>query len=274
MATYAIGDIQGCYAELCELLEAVSFSSDDTLWLCGDLVNRGPQSLETLRFVKQLGAQAITVLGNHDLHLLAVYHQHARCKRSDTLTPILEANDCDELMHWLQQQPLVHCDTALNFALVHAGIPPQWSLQDALSYAGEVESTLRSKHAHKYFKAMYGNQPDQWDPTLEGMARLRVITNYLTRMRFCTAHGQLEFASKGGLETQPEGFLPWYQHPHRATAQTRIAFGHWAALEGQVHQENIFALDTGCVWGGKLTALRLDDLQYFSVASQQPISFE
>lgn len=274
MATYAVGDIQGCYAELCELLDRVAFSRTDTLWCCGDLVNRGPASLETLRFIKALGNQAITVLGNHDLHLLAVFHHASRVKRADTLAPVLNAPDCEGLMHWLQQQPLLHTDPDLGFTIVHAGIPPQWSLQDAQRFAREVETTLQSKQAPAYFHAMYGNLPDQWDPALEGTTRLRVITNYLTRMRFCTPEGQLEFASKGGLDTQPKGFLPWYQHPHRVSAEHRILFGHWAALEGNITQQNVFALDTGCVWGGKLTALRLEDLQTFSVASQQPIAFE
>ena len=273
MATYAIGDIQGCFDEFQNLLELISFGPNDRLWLCGDLVNRGPKSLETLRFIKQLGDQAHSVLGNHDLHLLAVHHDRVRKKKSDTLDEILNAADREELMHWLQQQPLLHTDPALNFSMVHAGIPPDWTINTAQKRAQEVENILRSSSAPTFFEHMYGNVPDTWSDNLKGWKRLRTITNYLTRMRFCTPGGKLEFASKGGLETQPDGFLPWYKHPHRKTARENIIFGHWAALQGATGIRNVYALDTGCIWGLQLTALRLDDLTYYHTDSLQKSDF-
>ncbi|SIS47442.1 symmetrical bis(5'-nucleosyl)-tetraphosphatase [Neptunomonas antarctica] len=271
MATYAIGDIQGCFDELQNLLERINFNQTDTLWLCGDLVNRGPKSLQTLRFLKQLSeqSQAVTVLGNHDLHLLAVHFNPTRKKNNDTLDSILAAPDRDELMDWLRHQPLLHTDSTLGFTMVHAGIPPDWSIPTAQGLAHEVESILRSTSAPVFFENMYGNKPKKWNSELQGWERLRVITNYLTRMRFCTTQGELEFASKGGLETQPKGFLPWYQHPHRKTDDQKIIFGHWAALEGRTDTDNTYALDTGCVWGSTLTALRLDDLTYYHTPSLQ-----
>lgn len=274
MATYAIGDIQGCFDELQNLLEIISFNKDDTLWLCGDLVNRGPKSLETLRFIKQLNHQAVSVLGNHDLHLLAVHNGAVKKKKSDTLNAILNAPDRDELLSWLQQQPLLHTDTKLNFTMVHAGIPPSWSTTKAKQLASEVENVLSSSLAKTFFDHMYGNSPKQWDDQLKSWDRLRLITNYLTRMRFCTPQDKLEFISKGGLETQPEGFLPWYKHPNRKTAEQNIVFGHWAALQGKTDAANTYALDTGCIWGEKLTALRLDDLTYFETPSLQKTSFK
>lgn len=270
MATYAIGDVQGCYQELMALLDKIAFSGNDQLWFCGDLVNRGPQSLETLRFIRSLGSQAVCVLGNHDLHLLAVHHGAVSGKKKDTLNGILCAPDRQELMHWLQQQPLLHTDPQLNFTLVHAGIPPCWSLKTAQQLAKEVEYILTSPQARDFFSNMYGNQPVRWTRQLEGWERLRVITNYFTRMRFCMADSALEFTAKGGLETQPEGFLPWFAHPQRKTRNERILFGHWAALSGKVEQENLFALDTGCIWGLELTALKLEDQTRISVPSQQP----
>lgn len=273
MATYAIGDIQGCFDEFQNLLELISFGRNDKLWLCGDLVNRGPKSLQTLRFIKHLGDRAHTVLGNHDLHLLAVHHDITRKKKSDTLDDILNAPDREELMHWLQQQPLLHTDPALGFSMVHAGIPPGWSIDNTQKRAQEVESILRGPKAHTFFKHMYGNNPEIWSDELKGWKRLRTITNYLTRMRFCTPEGKLEFASKGGLETQPDGFLPWYQHAHRKTAGDNIIFGHWAALQGTTGTQNIYALDTGCIWGLTLTALRLDDLRYYHTPSLQKSAF-
>ena len=274
MATYAIGDIQGCYEELQHLLDLIQFSDSDQLWLCGDLVNRGPNSLETLRFINSLGDRAVTVLGNHDLHLLALHHGGATVKRSDTLSDILAAPDRDALMHWLQQQPLFHTDPALNFSMVHAGIPPTWSIKEAKKRSLEVEQILKSPLAAQFFKHMYGNTPVKWDKNLEGWDRLRVITNYLTRMRFCTPKGELEFASKGGLETQPTGYLPWFAYPNRKSFKERIVFGHWAALEGSVIADNVYAIDTGCVWGLSLTALRLDDLTRFQTPSLQKAAFK
>lgn len=269
MATYAIGDVQGCYDELQTLVSSLNLQPEDTLWFCGDLVNRGPQSLETLRYVRSLGTQAVTVLGNHDLHLLAVHHGLARTKRSDTLDAILDAPDRNDLMQWLQQQPLLHYDPDLNYVMTHAGVPPKWSVEKASLLANEVENTLRSPRATDFFKHMYGNQPTRWSSKLESWERFRVITNYFTRMRFCTAEGDLEFASKGGVETQPDGFLPWFKQPNRKTAEQNIVFGHWAALEGKADAPHVYALDTGCVWGQRLTAMRLEDKQRFSVPSAQ-----
>ena len=267
MATYALGDLQGCYRELCQLLEKVGFSDGDRLWLCGDLVNRGPHSLETLRLVKSLGERARVVLGNHDLHLLAVAWQGEKKSRKDTLDAILTAADRDELLGWLARQPLLHHDPELGYAMVHAGLPPIWTLPQALDYAGEVEAVLRGPRARAFFEHMYGNEPNRWDETLTGWGRLRLITNYLTRIRFCDARGTLELKTKGGIEAPPSGFAPWYSFPERKSADTPILFGHWASLEGCADATNVFALDTGCVWGGRLTALRLEDRAWFSVPS-------
>ncbi|UTW14231.1 symmetrical bis(5'-nucleosyl)-tetraphosphatase [Marinobacterium rhizophilum] len=263
MATYAIGDIQGCFDQLQSLLECVGFGDSDQLWLAGDLVNRGPKSLETLRFVRSLGSRARVVLGNHDLHLLAIHYGITQPRRSDTLGPILEAPDRDELMQWLMQQPLLVHDAQLDYVMVHAGIPPDWSLKQARNRAREVETVLQGPDAKTFFQHMYGNTPDRWSKELEGWDRLRVITNYLTRMRFCDDRGRLDFAAKGGLETQPSGFLPWYSHPRRAS-EARIIFGHWAALEGGLQHPKLFSLDTGCVWGNRLTAMRLEDQRYYA----------
>ena len=267
MATYAIGDIQGCFDELTALLEKVNFSNDDRIWVAGDLVNRGPKSLETLRFLKQLGDQAICILGNHDLHLLAVHYGAVSSKRSDTLTPILEAPDRYELMNWLRRQKLLHIDKEKNYAMVHAGIPPCWTINKARKRAKEVEQVLKSTLAREFFNHMYGNKPDIWSGKHEGWDRLRIITNYLTRMRFCNPEGKLDFTAKGTLESQPPGYLPWFKLPRKDPQdnETRILFGHWAALEGEADAEHVYALDTGCVWGNKLTALRLEDQQVFSV---------
>lgn len=266
MATYAIGDLQGCFGALQRLLERIQYNPGrDQLWFAGDLVNRGPESLECLRFVRELGDRAITVLGNHDLHLLAVHHADARLKRSDTLQAILDAPDADALLGWLMQQPLVHFDKNSNWCMSHAGLPPQWSAPQALALAEEV-STAMNADPVTFFQQMYGNQPDVWQDDLQGADRLRVIVNYLTRMRFIDASAHLNLTAKEGLETAPEGFRPWFEYP-RASDGTRLLFGHWAALEGHTHVPDIWALDTGCVWGGSLTALRLEDQTRFSVAA-------
>ncbi len=265
MATYAVGDIQGCLDELLRLLDKVQFSDQDQLWLTGDLVNRGPRSLDTLRFVKQLGDQAKVVLGNHDLHLLAMAYNGSRKSNKDTLDEILNATDRDELLDWLRRQPLLYRDRHLKFTMVHAGIPPSWKLKHAETYAREVEQVLQGEHICDFFAHMYGNQPERWSPDLEGWDRLRCITNYLTRMRFCDAQDKLELKTKSSPFAPPSGFLPWYAHKKRATAKKRILFGHWASLEGNADTENVYALDTGCVWGGTLTALRLEDQRLFSV---------
>lgn len=263
MATYAIGDIQGCYEELMQLLNKINFSDDDRLWFAGDLVNRGPKSLEVIRFVKGLGKRASTVLGNHDLHLLAVYYGMASGKRKDTLSPILDAPDCDELLHWLQHQPLLVDDKQLGYVMTHAGIPHVWTLKQARSYAAEVEQVLRGTLADEYFSHMYGNQPDTWRDSVKGWERLRLITNYLTRMRFISTAGKLDFSANGGLETQPDGYHPWYEVPREKQIKRTQLFGHWAAL-GSTGKPGVIALDTGCVWGNCLTALRLEDGELFS----------
>ncbi|MFC3150803.1 symmetrical bis(5'-nucleosyl)-tetraphosphatase [Litoribrevibacter euphylliae] len=264
MSTYAIGDIQGCYDELLALLDLIEFDpSEDTVWLAGDLVNRGPKSLETLRYVKSLGKSAISVLGNHDLHLLACAHGIKKAKGS--LKAILEAPDRDELLNWLCQQPLVHHSSKLNFTMVHAGIPPIWDLKKAIKLSREVEAVLQSDSRQSYFEHMYGDQPDTWSDDLTGLDRLRVITNYFTRMRFCNEAGKLELETKETADNWPEGYQPWFNFRRAKLKKQRLVFGHWAALEGNTQSDTVFGLDTGCVWGGALTALRLEDLQRFSL---------
>ncbi len=268
MATYAIGDIQGCFDELQSLLEVIAFSETDQLWLAGDLVNRGPKSLETIRFLYSIRDRVTVTLGNHDLHMLAVYSGAIRPKRSDTFHDLLNAPEAKQLMRWLQSQPLLISDKQLGFTMVHAGIPPQWSLDKAQKRAKEVEMVLQSTLASEFFKRMYGNQPACWSGKLEGYDRLRTITNYFTRMRFCDSKGRMEFSAKGTLASQPAGFLPWFMHESKTLQESRIVFGHWAALEGKAERDNVFAIDTGCVWGNKLTALRLEDQQLFTVNSR------
>lgn len=270
MATYAIGDIQGCFEPLQELLQKIDFNSkQDTLWFTGDLVNRGPHSLETLRFVKALGKAAITVLGNHDLHLLAVSEGHQKFQHdSDTLRPLLQAEDRDELLHWLRQQPLLHHDADVNMSMVHAGLPPQWDLSQAQAAAVEVETVLRSQDYLDFFNHMYGNLPEIWDENLQGHARLRFIVNCFTRLRFCTEQGKLSLSAKGEPGTQPKGLIPWFQVPNRLSRDNTILFGHWSTL-GLHREDNVVALDTGCLWGGELTALRLEDRKVFSLSCEQ-----
>ncbi|WP_433737416.1 symmetrical bis(5'-nucleosyl)-tetraphosphatase [Pseudomonas putida] len=260
MATYAVGDLQGCLEALQCLLKQVAFDpAKDRLWLVGDLVNRGPQSLDTLRFLYSIRESLVCVLGNHDLHLLAAGQNIERLKKADTLREIIDAPDRAELLDWLRQQKLMHYDEQRNVALVHAGIPPQWSLRKALKYAAEVEAALRDDNLlPPYLDGMYGNDPAKWDNDLKGVTRLRVITNYFTRMRFCTAEGKLDLKSKEGIDTAPAGYKPWFQHKERKTKDLKIIFGHWAALEGNVLEPGISALDTGCVWGGALTLMNVD----------------
>lgn len=266
MSTYAIGDVQGCFDELQALLKLISFTpKSDTLWFTGDLVNRGRQSVEVLRLIKSLNKSAVVVLGNHDLHLLAVHHGTVALKRKDSFHDVLDAADRDLLCHWLQQQPFLYHDEQLNYTLVHAGIAPQWNLEEAMKHASEVENVLRSDHYLDYFQHMYGNLPDSWDDLLMGVDRLRVITNYLTRMRFCDIHGRIDLLYKGTLENCPEGLMPWFKLPNRKNKELRIVFGHWAALEGKSGVANVYALDTGCCWGNHLTAMRLEDQKIFSV---------
>lgn len=259
MATYAIGDVQGCFDELDALLKTLSFNpSRDRLWLCGDLVNRGPKSLEVLRFVASLGTQALTVLGNHDLHLLAIWHNADKRKKSDTLDAILDAPDAERLLRWLLQQPMAHYDAALNCLITHAGLPPAWDLETTLACAAELQTVLRGPDAAAFFARMYGNEPAQWDKRLRGLDRLRYITNALTRLRFVDRDGALDFACKNAPGKQPAGLIPWFEHPKRKTKHLHIVFGHWAALQGQANTPLVHALDTGCIWGNSLTALCLE----------------
>jgi len=261
MATYVLGDVQGCYEPLQRLLDRIAFDpAHDELWFVGDLVNRGPHSLETLRFIKGLGSRAVVTLGNHDLHLLVVAAGVRKPHRSDTLDDILRAPDRDELLDWLRRRSLMH--HAQGVAMVHAGLLPQWSVPRALELAAEVESTLRGPGYLDFLHAMYGNEPREWHDDLQGDARLRVIVNAMTRLRLCTAAGHMEFTHKTGPVDMPVGYMPWYEVKHRASLGTPVVFGHWAAL-GLVVRDNVTALDTGCVWGRTLTALRLDDRRLF-----------
>src|SRR5210317_2146183 len=266
MATYAIGDIQGCYASLKALLKQVSFASGDRLWLTGDLVNRGPKSLDVLRFIMDLGDQAQTVLGNHDLHLLAIYHEATQKSPDKTLKQVFDAPDRHELLGWLQQQPILIDSASLGCVMTHAGIPHIWGLEQAKGYANEIEAALRGRHYLEFFSAMYGNEPANWSDSLSGATRLRTLTNYFTRMRFIAADGSLEFDANAGLESQPAGFAPWFKQPRQQAMERRIITGHWAAL-GLYEDELVSALDTGCVWGNRLTARRLEDGKIFSVSS-------
>lgn len=260
MATYAVGDVQGCYAPLLCLLEKIGFSKHrDQLWFVGDLVNRGPQSLEVLRMAKFLGDSARVVLGNHDLHLLALASGVRQPRPKDTLDAILAAPDREELIAWLRKQPLFYSDPELGYSMVHAGIPPGWSLGKTAKRSREVEKVLQSTRYRIFLDSMYGNEPAGWSKGLKGMERMRVITNYLTRMRFCTADGTLDLLDKNNKESRRNGFLPWFRHPNNRLRGHKILFGHWAALEGQQEKKNIIPLDTGCAWGGKLTMIKLDD---------------
>jgi bis(5'-nucleosyl)-tetraphosphatase (symmetrical) len=263
MATYAIGDVQGCFDELCLLLNQIHFdAAHDCLWFAGDLINRGLQSLEVLRFVKNL-PHTITVLGNHDLHLLALASGNPY--KNHTLQAVLDAPDCDELVAWLRQQPLIHYDAHLNYAMVHAGLPPQWTFAQAQGYALEVTTLLQGEYWEELMSHMYGDSPGQWQETLEGWSRLRYIVNAFTRLRFCDAQGRLELTYTGKIGGQPQGYLPWFKIPERRTKNLPIVYGHWAALLGETNEPNIYALDTGCVWGNCLTAMRLEDGKRFSV---------
>tara|TARA_B110000967_G_scaffold190534_1_gene215335 strand:- start:1865 stop:2680 length:816 start_codon:yes stop_codon:yes gene_type:complete len=262
MTDYVVGDIQGCLNPLLKLLERVNFQpTTDRLIAVGDLVNRGPQSLETLRFCKGLGTAFTSVLGNHDLHLLAISHGIRTATNKDTLNEILSASDRDELLDWLQQLPLLL--SVGDFTLVHAGIPPNWSIATAASMAREVEAVLQSDQAGIYFQHMYGNQPDSWSDNLEGPERWRLITNYLTRMRYCSSSGQLELNAKtapdsNNSEPLVAEFSPWYRHQKRLAAGDKIVFGHWAALEGKDCGSNLYPMDTGYVWGGAMRLMNLD----------------
>lgn len=255
MAIYAIGDIQGCYDDLLRLLEKIEFNQKkDQLWFVGDLVNRGPKSLDTLRFIKSLGDAAVSVLGNHDLHLLALAYGLSPFRAKDTLQPILEAKDKDELLDWLRHRPLFHYND--DFCLLHAGLPPQWDFSQAKKMAAKVEKELRGKHYLDFFKVMYGNQPNHWNGHLSDQEQLRFTVNCFTRMRFCDKKGHLDFEHNGPIGTQPKHLLPWFDLEQRKNKELKIIFGHWSAL-GYHESNNCYAIDTGCLWGGQLTALKL-----------------
>lgn len=261
MSTYAVGDLQGCLDPLLCLLDEVKFEpGKDTLWLVGDLVNRGPDSLGTLEYLYQMRDHVVAVLGNHDLHLLAHAHGYRKASRGDTLAPILASPKRDELLGWLRQCPLVHWDATLGYGMVHAGIPPQWNLDDALARSQEVSAALQDDQQFEWFLAnMYGNEPAQWHDDLTGTDRLRLITNYFTRMRFCNAEGLLELSNKGAPEQAPEGFQPWFEHYLAKADNPPLVFGHWAALDGETRSHRAVGLDTGCVWGNRMTLLCLDN---------------
>ncbi|RZL35728.1 MAG: symmetrical bis(5'-nucleosyl)-tetraphosphatase [Rubrivivax sp.] len=253
---YLIGDLQGCCDAFERLLARIDFSpSRDCLWLLGDLVNRGPSSLATLRRLQALGGSATCLLGNHDLHLLAVAHGVRPAHRHDTLDAILQAPDRDALLGWLRHQRLALFDA--GWLMVHAGVVPQWSREATLSLAAEVEDVLRSADLHDFLQEMYGNEPTRWNPALTGTARLRFTVNALTRLRFCTADGTMDFKAKEGADKAPDGLMPWFDVPGRATADVPIAFGHWSTL-GLLDRPHLLGLDTGCIWGGRLTAARID----------------
>jgi bis(5'-nucleosyl)-tetraphosphatase (symmetrical) len=271
MAIFAVGDIQGCCDELQQLLEIITFDpAKDKIWFVGDLVNRGPKSLETLRLIRSLGDAAVCVLGNHDLHLLALALADNAPVDDRELREVLDAPDCAELMDWLRHLPLTHYCKQLDTLMVHAGVLPGWTVNDARSYASEVETALRSSKPETFLNAMYGEKPDRWSQDLSGNDRLRFITNSLTRLRFCTPDGKLDFDNKQGPDAASGQYLPWFLIPQRQTLNTRIVFGHWSAL-GLMDMPGLLALDTGCVWGGPLTAVQLDGTAApFEAASQQP----
>jgi bis(5'-nucleosyl)-tetraphosphatase (symmetrical) len=257
MATYVVGDIQGCFKPLQCLLEQAHFDWDhDKLWAAGDLVNRGPDSLEVLRFLYQHRERVVCVLGNHDLHLLAVANGQQKQARTDTLDNLLSASDCDELLDWLRHQPLIYSDR--GYTLVHAGIPHIWSLEEAHAYAAEVETALRGAEYRDFLGHMYGNKPKLWENSLQGYERLRLITNYLTRMRFIYSDGTLDLKRKGGNPDPERKVEPWFKLRDTSANQQKLFFGHWAALEGHAEGENLFATDTGCVWGRELSMYCLE----------------
>lgn len=269
MSSYAIGDLQGCYQEFKLLLERIKFNPDcDQLWLTGDLVNRGPNSLDVLRAIYALRDNVFTVLGNHDLHLLAVALGGAELKPKDTLQNILKCKEADCLLSWLMNQPLMHYDKTLNVAMVHAGVSPRWDLPLSLSSAREAEQQIRGRNNSDFFSQMYGNHPLDWHPGLKGMERIRYIVNCLTRIRYCTKQGELELTEKGAPGSQKRDLLPWFDVPTRPQLKCRLLFGHWSTL-GFFKKDELVCLDSGCLWGGFLTALELkpDPNAYFQPAA-------
>lgn len=259
MATWIIGDVQGCYEGFMGVLEKAGFDFEtDRLWSLGDLVNRGPQSLMVLRFCRSLGSRFLCTLGNHDLHLLAVGRRQHGLYQDDSFTDVLNAPDCDQLLEWLRHQPLLHYDAAHNIALCHAGIAPQWSLGEAQGYARELENVLRGQQADELFGQMYGDQPNCWIDDLKPPERWRLIINYFTRMRFCDAKGSLNLELQNRGDTLVHSWMPWFRVPDRPASSVTIVFGHWAALRGKTGMASIIALDTGYVWGGSMTLMNLE----------------
>ena len=274
MAVYAIGDVQGCHDELVQLLEKIRFdSARDMLWFCGDLVNRGGQSLAVLRQVQSFGDRAIVVLGNHDLSLLSIAEREeaAQARVNPELREVLFAPDRDSLLDWLRTRPLLHVDPALNFAMVHAGFAPGWTLDRAVRAAREVEIRLAGEGGKRLLLAMFGNKPDQWSPKLRGIERMRATINVMTRMRYCDVRGRIAYAEKGAPGTQKPGLYPWFEVPGRVRQDARIVCGHWSTL-GRFQGMGVYAIDGGCVWGGELIALRLDgeEPQFVSIKSARP----
>ncbi len=260
MAVYAIGDVQGCFDELKELLTHIKFNSDrDQLWFSGDIVNRGPKSLKTLRFIRSLEDNAITVLGNHDLHLLATAYEHKKPGRKDTLDKILQAKDSPQLLDWLRHQPLVFHDKEKDVTLLHAGTHPDWTINKTLKLANEVEQILRSDQHINFYKSMYGNKPTTWHDSLSGWPRYRFITNILTRLRYCDKFGRPALNAKGAPGSQAKHLMPWYEVPDRKTKDDTLIFGHWSTLPhaGRKPIKNTYAIDSGCLWGGYLTAMKV-----------------
>ena len=274
MATWAIGDVQGCAAELEALLDRIGYSpARDRLWFVGDLVNRGPRSLDVLRLVAGLGDSSVVVLGNHDLHLLAAARGAGLRDGDESLAPVLAAPDRGRLLDWLQSRRMLHHDASLERVMIHAGLPPQWDLDRARSCAAELEQVLQGEASGAFFAHMYGNQPDLWHDDLSGMDRLRYTVNALTRLRACDASGRMLLKLKGPVDRLPPGAMPWFRVPGRLTAGVSVVCGHWSAL-GYHDADGVLALDTGCVWGGTLTARRLDaDGAQVSVSSDQPVVY-
>jgi bis(5'-nucleosyl)-tetraphosphatase (symmetrical) len=276
MSTYAIGDLQGCYAELQDLLNKINFDeTNDQLWFVGDIVNRGPESLACLRFVKSLESNAKMVLGNHDLHLLAIANDVIKPHRKDTVDEILNADDSKKLFKWLRKQPLLVNDDDLNFTMVHAGLPPQWTLEQAIELAQETEELLQSKQRfNEFIHNMYGDQPGRWSDDLKGDDRYRFIINCFTRIRYIEKDEELNLKEKGPPYSQDKSLTPWYAIPERKTKKNKIIFGHWSTAhlgkENNIQQYNVFPIDRGCLWGRELMAMRLEDEKLFSVPSQQP----
>ncbi|HEU4670807.1 MAG TPA: symmetrical bis(5'-nucleosyl)-tetraphosphatase [Dyella sp.] len=272
MATYAIGDVQGCYPELQRLLDKLRFDpAQDHLWFCGDLVNRGGQSLETLRFIHGLRERTVVTLGNHDLSLLAIAQRKpdAQARVNPELREVLFADDAPVLFEWLRSQKLLHHDEQLGWTMVHAGLAPGWTLRQAQRSAQEIERELTSPRHPRLLRNLFGNRPAAWSSRLQGIERMRASINTLTRMRYCDIHGRIDFEGKGVPGTQKPGMYPWFEVPGMRRRETRIVCGHWSAL-GRFAGLGVYAIDTGCVWGGQLTALRLDAEEpvYFTVNAE------